>query len=140
MFDDIQAVRVKHNRVDFVHNPVLLHIHVQIGIGGELEELPQDTDGHGKAECDDGQEQGRQFHREAFASVKDIHECKADCRHQKTVYGVQHGVPIRDFGVIRVDFSQDFSRKDEAVDDGLKDRGQVDAERAVNDHGDAEQQ
>ena len=139
VFDDIQAVRVKHNRVDFVHNPVLLHIHVQIGIGGELEELPQDTDGHGKAECDDSEEQGRQLHREAFASVKDIHECKADGRHQKTVYGVQHGIPIGNFGVIGVDFSHNFGGEDETVDDGLECRGKVDAQFAVDKDGDGKQ-
>ena len=139
MFDDIQAVRVKHNRVDFVHNPVLLHIGVQVGIGGELEELPQDTDGHRETERDDGEEQGRQFHRETFASVEDIHECKADGRHQETVYGVQHGIPIGDFGVIGVDFSHNFGGEDETVDDGLECRGQINAQLAVDEDGDGKQ-
>ena len=123
-----------------MHDPVLLHIGVQIGIGGEFKEFPQHADGHRETEGNDGQKQRGQLDREPFASVEDIHQGKPDGSHQKAGYRVQHGVPIGNLSVIRVDCSQDFSRKDEAVDDGLKDRGQVDAERAVNDHGDAEQQ
>ena len=118
---------------------VLLHIGVHHLIAGELEELPQHADRHGKAERDKRQEKRRQTEGEAFASVEQIDQTKADRRDQKAVDRMQHGVPAGNDRVKGVDLTEDLRRVDKAVDNALHEGRDVDGELFFNDRRQREQ-
>lgn len=61
---------VQGDGVDGVDDGVLLHVRVQEGVHEKLKELPQNPDGHGKAESQQGQEKGGELKGQLFIVVE----------------------------------------------------------------------
>ena len=49
--------------------------------------------------------------RHFLTLIQNIHQCKADRRHQKSVDRMKCSIPRRDFNIIRLNLSQNFCRK-----------------------------
>jgi len=97
-------------------------------IRAALKKLPQHADRHGKAESDDGEKKRRQVKAHLFVAVEDVHEREPDSGAEKTVQGVQHGVPKCVFDIKAAHFAEDLRRKNEQQDDDLHRGRQTDAE------------
>ena len=94
---------VQHHRGDGVDHRVLLHIQQEELVHGALEELPQHADGHGEAEGHNGHEHGGEGQGKALMPVEQVHQGEADGGTEKPVEGVEHGVPVGEGGVVRLD-------------------------------------
>ena len=110
------------------------HVHA------ELEELPEDADGHGEAEGHQRQKDGGEIEGEALVVVEEHHHGKAHGGGQEAVEGVEHGVPVGDDHVKGVDLAQNLRRVDEAEDGDLQGGGQLNVELHLNPAGHIEQQ
>lgn len=109
----VPVVRVQVNRRDGVQNSVLLHVHQKDMVHEKLKELPDYTDGHGKAEGHYRHEKGRQIQGHPLIAVEQVHQSKANSGAQKAVHGMKHGVPIREGDIERLDFPQNLRSKNE---------------------------
>ena len=119
---------------------VLLHVRVQEGVHEKLKELPQNPDGHGKAESQQGQEKGGELKGQLFIVVEQDDHGEAHRRGQKAVEGVEHGVPVGDHHVKGVDLPQDLRGENEAQNGDLQRRRQLDAQLHLHPAGDIQQQ
>ena len=121
------VVRVQSDGAEAGYDIILLGVEVEDLVGGELEKLPQNANGHGETKGDDGDIQRRQLKGRAVL-IQQIHQREAHNRAQETIDGMQHGVPSGNQDVIVVDFSHDFCREDEQVDCHLKGGGNLNFE------------
>ncbi len=128
----VAAQRVQNDRRDGVDHRVLLHIQQKEVVHGAFKEFPQHADGHGEAERHQGQEQRGQRDGESFASVEDIHQGEADGGAEEPVEGVEHGVPVGERNVVRLDLPQNFCGEDKEEDDDLQRVRQVDVDLSFN--------
>ena len=103
------------------YDKVFLHIHVKELVCGKFKEFPDYPYGHGKAECHQSHIKRRQLD-EAASTVQDVEQGKPDGCAQKSVDGVEHGVPARNGGVIFVDLSKYFCSVNKQIDNDLKHR------------------
>ena len=130
---------IEGNRTERMDYRVFLHVHAEEDVHGELKELPDHPDGHGEAEGHDGNKEGGKTDTEAFALVEDVHQREADGCGEKTVEGMQGGIPEGIGHVVSSHLSQDGSSKDEEEDDVLQGIGDVDAGVGLDGGGDGEE-
>ena len=71
--------------------------------------------------------------------VAQVHQGEADGGAEEPVESVEHGVPVGEGGVVRLDLAQNLRGEDEEHDDDLQRVGQVDLEPALQDCGEQEQ-
>lgn len=137
--DLLTACWVECNRTQGMDDRVLLHVHTEKHIHGKLKEFPDHPDGHGEAECHDGNKEGGKTDTEAFALVEDVHQREADGCGEKTVEGMQGGIPEGIGHVVSSHLSQDGSSKDEEEDDVLQGIGDVYAGVGLDEGGDGKE-
>ena len=130
---------IQHDRTNGVYDRVLLHVQQEELVHGALEKFPKHADGHGEAEGHQSQVEGRELEGKASSAVEDVQQRKADGGAQEAVEGVEHGVPIREVDIIRLDLPQNFSGEDEQEDNDLQGIGHVDMDGALDKAGDGEQ-
>ena len=90
---------------------VLLHIHTQQPVHGELEEFPQHTDGHGKAERYYGKKCRRKVKMRGVLSIEDIYQRIADGSTEETPNRMRHSIPMGKTDVIARKLTQDLTGK-----------------------------
>ena len=119
---------VEHHRADGMHDGVFLHVESEQLVHAEFEELPDHADGHGEAEGDDRQIQGRKLELHPVGPVEQVDQREADRRGEEAVHRVQHRVPEREDLIERTDLAKNLGREHEHQHDDLKHRRQLDAE------------
>ena len=120
-------------------NGVLLHVRAEKEVHAELEELPQDADGHGEAEGHKREVEGREVEGDLLAVVEELYQGEAHRRGQESVEGMEHGVPAGDADIEGVDLAQNLRREDEAEHRDLKGRRQLDVQLHLDPAGGIEQ-
>ena len=113
---------IQGDRLKLSDNKVLLHILSEEKISRTLNEFPADSDCHRETKCHQAQVERGKLNPFAVP-VQQINQGKANRRAEKPVNRVQHGVPPRKIDVEIIHLSQNFRRKNEKIDDSLKQRG-----------------
>lgn len=121
------------------HDEILLHVEAHDLVHEELAEFPQHADRHGEAEGHERLIDRREVHA-AGMPVQQVDHGETDGCGQKAGQGVEHRVPSRDQGVVVVDLSEDRGGVDEAVDDDLEERRDLDPEALLRQRGHQEQE
>jgi len=118
---------------------IFLHIQSEKHIHAAFKEFPDDTDGHGEAECHQSEEKGGQLHRHPFVIVQQHDHGKADSRGKESVQSMQDGIPEGDKNVKFIDLTQDFRAKDKEQHDNLQGSRQLNLEIDLDKAGNEEQ-
>ena len=85
----------------------LLHIQAEEAVSGELIDLPQRAQGHGKAEGEQAQKEGRQVHGDVLVPVQNGHNHEPEKARHHRAEKVTHGVPLGHQIVEAPDLSQE---------------------------------
>ncbi len=124
----IRPGRIQHHAVNGVDDSVFLHIQMEETVHAKLKKLPQNTDGHGEAEGHQRQIKRREFECQPVVVIQQNNQGKSNCRRQKTIKRMEHGIPVRYHHVKSIDFSQNFRRKNKTQNGDFQRRRQFDAQ------------
>ena len=119
-----------------VYDGVLLHVLEKDHVHAELKKFPDHTDGHGKAESDQGQIGGGQAEMGPVVPVQDIYQGKTHGGAEKAPDGVHDGVPVGIAHIVAAQLAQNLGGKDMQHDDDLQARGKFYAEVLLDKSGD----
>ena len=135
----VAAGGVQHHGADGVYDRVLLHVQQEHLVHKALEELPQHADCHGEAEGHHRQIDRGELEGQTLVPVQNVQQGEADGRAEKAVEGMEHGVPIGKLDIVSLDLPQDLRREDEQQDDDFQGVRDINADRALDEAGDGEQ-